>query len=378
MSDTRRASAGRPLRVAHCVHGLGLGGAQQIIRAIVALRSERIESHRVYSCEDGVLRGPVEAAGAEVRIVPRRVPKLDPLWAVALARRMVRDRIDVVHTHLFGDALHGYLAARAAGRPAITTLHCDYAFQSRLQRIGYRWRVSRTVACSEFVRRSFLDVDPRWEDAIVTIPNGIEPLPASAEAGAREALARELGVDPRAVWIASVGRLAEQKALDVLIRAVARLARKLDPAPCLILIGEGPQRGALERLASAEGVRDRVRFAGVRRDVDRLLPSLDVVAFSSIWEGLSVAMLEAMAAARCLVGTAVPGILEAVEDGREALVVPVGDDGALAAALERAVTSPGLREELGRAAQKRFLERFTAERMVRDYERLYGEVAAAA
>jgi glycosyltransferase involved in cell wall biosynthesis len=144
----------------------------------------------------------------------------------------------------------------------------------------------------------------------------------------------------------------------------------------LLLLGDGPQRRQLERQARDEGVAERVRFAGLRPDATRLLPVIDVVAFSSIWEGLSVAMLEAMAAARCIVGTQVPGILEAVRHEREALIVPVGDVAQLAAALGRVATSPQLRAELGRAARKRFQEQFTAERMVRDYEILYREARA--
>src|SRR5688572_16628258 len=116
--------AARPLRVAHLIHGLGLGGAQQIIRHIVAESDAASYEHLVYAGNDGVFRPDIEAAGARVCVVPRRLRLFDPLWLSALARRMREDRIAVVHTHLFGDNLHGYLAARwAGGIPVIMTLH---------------------------------------------------------------------------------------------------------------------------------------------------------------------------------------------------------------------------------------------------------------
>jgi len=283
----------------------------------------------------------------------------------ALARAMKRDRIDLVHTHLFGDSLHGYLAARSAGAlPVVMTLHCDFEFENPLQRLGYRWlvpRCTRTVACSHFVRSSFLAADGRWEPRLLTIQNGIEPPVAAPDPGLRSALAREFDFDPRGPLIASIGRLAEQKCLDDLIRALAQIVPGMDPAPTLLLLGEGPLRGKLEEQARDAGLAERVRFAGFRPDVTRLLPAIDVVAFSSSWEGLSVAMLEAMAAGRCIVGTEVPGILEAVRHEREALIVPVGDVDRLAAALKRVASSPEKRLELGGAARTRFLEHFTAE-----------------
>ncbi|MEM7586074.1 MAG: glycosyltransferase, partial [Acidobacteriota bacterium] len=104
------------LRVAHCIHGLGLGGAQKVIAALVRGRQDPRLEVFVYSCHGGVHREEIAAAGATVRLLPRHLPKIDPLWAMRLGRRMRRDRIDLVHTHLFGDSLHGVLAARLAGR----------------------------------------------------------------------------------------------------------------------------------------------------------------------------------------------------------------------------------------------------------------------
>ncbi len=388
------------MRVAHCIHGLGLGGAQEIIRQIVAGADRDGFQYLVYSCEDGAFRQRVAAAGAAVRILPRRLPKLDPLWVAGLARTMRRDGVDLVHTHLFGDSLHGWLGARLAGRlPVVMTLHIGVDGLTGLQRAGYRWllaRADQVVACSEFVRGSYAAAGWPVRRPLLTLRNGIAaPAPQPPPSGEELIdLRRELGLapaaarDPGARVVAAVGRLVEQKGLRHLLAAfgLLRAAGGLDGVH-LVLLGEGELRGELEGQARAEGVGDRVIFAGSRADVARLLPACDVVAFSSLYEGLPVALLEAMAAARCIVATDLPGIAEAVGDasdtsaasaGRAALLVPPADPAALAGALARVLADAALGRRLGAAAERRFRERFTAAQMVRGYERLYRDVAAAA
>lgn len=362
--------------IAHCIHGLGLGGAQLIVKQIVV--SGGAFRHFVYSPTDGVFRADVERAGATVRIVRRSIPKVDPIWVVRLSRAMRRDGIDLVHGHLFGDSLHGYLSARAAGIPTMVTLHSTYGFSSRLQRVGYRWLLPRcdgVVACSDAVRDSFVEAGAVRQGMIVRIHNAIpDPMQETADPRVRAEVRRELGLDPNVTVIATVGRLAPEKGQRYLIEAFARLAREVTPRPRLILLGEGPLLDVLQAQTYDLGIASLVQFAGFRSDVTRLLPAFDVVAVSSDFEGLSMAILEAMATARCIVATDIPGVVEAVREGQEALIVPVRDVGGLAAALRQAVSSPELRERLGAAARRRFLELFTPERMAVAYGEFYREM----
>ena len=368
------------MNVAHCIHGLGLGGAQQIIKFIVRGSDRQTFRHFVYSCDDGVFRGEIESAGATVRIIPRRIAKLDPWWVLALARAMRKDEIDIVHTYLFGDSLHGYLAAQAAGRiPVVMSLHTNLSSQSRLQQLGYRWlvrRVARTVACSDSVRGSFEDAMRPRAVSIQVIPNGIEPV--IVQRGNISDLKQTLGIDPHVNVIGTIGRLAPEKGYQFLIDAVARLSKSHVENFRLVLVGDGPLRAQLERQARRQGIDHLVIFAGFRPDVSALLGAFDIVAFSSICEALPVALLEAMAAGRCIVATSAPGIIDAVSDQREALLAPPQDPGALAQELARALADPALRRQLGEAAQRRYLAEFKAEGMVARYEQLYREVCVAA
>jgi glycosyltransferase involved in cell wall biosynthesis len=314
-----------------------------------------------------------------LRVLGRVLPKLDPLCVMRWARWMRQDRIDLVHTHLFGDSLHGHLAAAAAGGiPVVTTLQIGSAGVSRLQAIGYRWlipRCARVVACSDSVRVSFVEAGIARAGDLVTIRNGGESLLASRLEAA--ALRASLGIARDQTLLLCPGRLDPQKGHEILLHAVARLAADSARAPVLLLAGEGSLRETLVCQARREGVADRVRFLGFRSDVQHLLAAADVVVFASLHEGLSLGLLEAMAASRCIVATRVPGIAEAVRNGEEALLVPARDAAALAAALARASADAGLRAKLGMAARTRYLAEFGAERMVAAYEALYREVLGA-
>lgn len=350
--------------VAHCIHGLGLGGAQQVIKYLVRATANGRLRHVVYSCDDGVFRQDIERAGARVRIIPRRLPKFDPLWAMGLARAMRADEVAVVHTHLFGDSLHGYVAARAAGAPVVMTLHIAADGLSGLQRGGYRWllpRVARAVACSDAVARS-------WSAGMPVIANAIE---APRGGATRDAVRAALGLPADCLAIGAVGRLTHQKGFDCLIDALALLDT---PGARLVLVGDGELRAELTARAAQRGVGERVSFAGFRGDMAALWPAFDVVAFPSRFEGLPMALLEAMAAQRCIVASDAPGIGDAVADDVEAMIVARGDAAALAAALRRALGDAALRARLAAAAQRRFRNAFTADRMIAQYEALYGEV----
>jgi glycosyltransferase involved in cell wall biosynthesis len=366
------------MRVAHTIHGLGLGGAQEVIRQIVAGRRGDFVYH-VYTCEGGSLQARLEAAGARVRVLPRRLPKLDPGWVGRLARAMRVDGIDLVHTHLFGDSLHGYLAAQAAGGlPVVMTLHSERTLSTPVQRAGYRWllaRAAQVVACGDSVRRSFAG----WRTArpMRTVSNGLAPPPPAAGAAASAAAARlrsELGLPAGALVLATVGRLVELKGHRYLIEALAAALPSLPRPVRLVVFGDGPLGPALRARAAAAGIADLVVFAGFRDDVARLLPAIDVLVFSSVSEGLPMALLEAMAAGRCIVASDLPGIVEAVRHGSEALIVRPAATAELRAALVRAAGDAELRARLGQAARQRFLTGFTAQRMVASYEAIYREV----
>ncbi len=378
-SNDALVTEGKPIRIGHCIHGLGLGGAQQVIKYIVSGSDRRVFEHFVYSGKDGVFRREVEQAGARVATLRRWIPKLDPIWALRLARAMRRDGIDIVHTHLFGDSLHGYLAAKARdGLPVIMTLHNAKQNFSKLQLWAYRQllpRSTRVVACSASARDSFADIVEDAAVSMCTITNGFDATTtAKPTPQALAALKNSLGIPADALVVGAIGRMVEQKGFNYLISAFRALHQNSDRELRLVLLGSGTDLHKLQRQARSEGLGDTVLFPGFRSDAREILAIFDIVAFPSLFEGLPVALLEAMAAASCIVATNIDSLAEVLEHQRTALLVPPRDPPALARMLALALADPELRRRLGSSTREIYLEQFTASRMVRSYESLYRSI----
>lgn len=141
-----------------------------------------------------------------------------------------------------------------------------------------------------------------------------------------------------------------------------------------MLLGTGPDEAALRGQAAEAGIADRVSFLGFRADARELMVGFDILVFSSLYEGLPMTLLEGMACRRCVVATSAPGLGEVLTDGGDALLARPRDAESLATAILQAVEQPELRRRLGEAAFRTFLARYTVERMVGAYERLYHEV----
>jgi glycosyltransferase involved in cell wall biosynthesis len=164
--------------------------------------------------------------------------------------------------------------------------------------------------------------------------------------GARARARTALGVSDSALVVGTVGNFTPKKDHDTLLRATALVAER-HHALRLVLVGSGPLESALRRSAEAMALEDRVVFAGSRDDVATLMPAFDVFALSSRNEGLPIALLEAMGSGLPCVATAVGGVPEVITDGREGLLVPPGDERALADALSTMLCGPDLRESAG-------------------------------
>jgi glycosyltransferase involved in cell wall biosynthesis len=206
-------------------------------------------------------------------------------------------------------------------------------------------------------------------ESIAVIPPGLAP-DQFADLGSRAAALAKLGIPIDAFVVGTIGRLAQQKRHDVLIRAVASIA---NPRLHLVVVGSGELEEET-RLLAQDALGDRATMAGHRTDAISLLAGFDVFALSSDYEGLPFALLEAMAASRAIVTTDVQGSGEAVRDGREGLLVPRRDSGAMAAAIVRLSENRELADRLAKAARERFQAHFTADRMVERTEALYFEL----
>jgi glycosyltransferase involved in cell wall biosynthesis len=362
------------IRLAHCIWDTTACGAQEVLRLLLSeLDPDRFES-TVFTFQWGAVADQIVEQGVEVVALPPRVPKLDPSLVWRLRRRLRLGGYDVLHTHLFGAFLHGALALRGLdGLASVITLHADRE-DNRWQRLAYGHlleRADRVVACSREVAKVMGRRYPGpWKGRLRTIPNGIDVARFDVS---RSRARRELGLEENTRVVVTIGRLSEQKGHSVLLHALSRLLAR-HPETTLLIVGEGPLRPRLERLAEELRLAERVRFLGVRSDVPRVLAASDVFALSSLWEGLPMVMLEAMAARVPCVATSVGGIPEAMRNRDEGLLVPPNDAEALAAALTECLENDDMAGRLAKRARARVERDFSARRMAGEYASLYEEL----
>jgi glycosyltransferase involved in cell wall biosynthesis len=370
-----------PIRVLYVVGNFVAGGAE---RHLIELwkRIDRSRFEVVIACfrREGAFLAEAESLGWSVHelAVGRRIYDAAGLVGFARLVHLVRDlRPQVIHGYLFGPNLYAALAGRLAGVRVVAVAKRNVdAFETPrqvlMQRLAHRL-ATHVTAVSEAVADSVVALGvPR--SRITVIPNGVDAARFVPPAPVEEAR-RVLGGDTSPL-VGSVGCLAARKDYGTLLESLRLLADR-GLAFRAALVGEGPDRDALEARSAALGLADRVRFLGERADVDRLLVGMDVFVLSSREEGIPNALLEAMAAGRACVATAVGGTPEVLHDGETGWLVPPGEPGALADALEQALTRPGEARRRGAAAQRATREEMSIEAMVRRHEEFYERAIAS-
>jgi len=370
------------LRVLFVVGNFVAGGAE---RHLIELwrRLDRARFEVAIACfrREGAFLAEAESLGwpvHELRVGRRIYGVSGAAGLLRLLGIVRRFRPQVVHGYLFGPNLFAALAGRLAGVPAVVVAKRNVdAFETprqvRAQRLAHRL-ATHVTAVSEAVADSAMALGvPRGR--ITVIPNGVDTDRFDGRAPADEAR-RVLG-GGEAPLVGSVGCLAPRKDYGTLLEALALLAGR-GRAFGAVLVGEGPERAALEARSTALGLGARVRFLGERCAVERLLPGMDVFVLSSREEGIPNALLEAMAAGRPCVATAVGGTPEVLEDGATGWLVPAGSPEALAAALEEALARPEEALRRGAAARRAMRERHSIGAMARAHESFYERVSGGA
>lgn len=368
----------RRIRILYVVGNFVAGGAE---RHLVELwqRIDRTAFEVEIACfrREGQFLGEVDALGWPVRELGVGTRIYGPAGVVGLARlaRHALDfRPDVIHGYLFGPNLFAAIAGRLAGVPAVIVSKRNVdRFETRrqiaVQRFAHRL-ATRATAVSEAVADTVVELGvPR--DRVVVIPNGVDSRRFGAGVANGDGGAPRNGMPV----IGSVGCLAPRKDYGTLLAALGTLKSEGRRFRAM-LVGDGPERAQLETLAGSLGLADRVEFLGERPDVERLLPQMDVFALSSREEGIPNALLEAMAAGRPSVATAVGGTPEVLTDGETGWLVPAGDAAALAGALREALEDRAEAGRRGSAARHAVESRMGIDAMVRRYETLYRDVVS--
>jgi glycosyltransferase involved in cell wall biosynthesis len=342
------------MRVLHVDPERGFGGGEVQVLCLVRELAGRGVASTLAADAAGALVG----AAGDLPSVPLPIRNHFDLRAGLRLRRLARD-FDVVHFHT---ARAHALAPLCRGRGArlVVTRRMDYVpAGGPYVRFLYNHAVDVVIAISEGVRAALRTAGVR-DDRIRVVPSAVDERRVVAPPGARQALRAEWGVRADEVLVLVPGALERRKGHAVLLAAAARLAPRA-PSLRYVFCGAGRELEALRRVAV--GLDGAVVFAGFRPDIGACLAAADVAALPSLQEGLGVAVLEAMAAGLPVVASRVGGLGEAVVHGETGLLVPPGDAGALAAALDRVAGDPAFRARLGAAGRARVGERFSAAQM---------------
>jgi glycosyltransferase involved in cell wall biosynthesis len=340
------------------------GGQNQVLLTALGMAA-RGEAAAIACRAGGELEARARAAGAATAPLPFR-GDLWPPAIVGLARLLRRERPRALLLHDPHAVSAGLVASRLAGRvPLVAVRRVDFPLRGPLSRSKYAL-CDRVIVVSRAIG-SVVEEGGVRPARLRLVYEGVPDRPPAP--GGREAL----GVPKGAPVVGNVAALTGHKDHATLVEAMA-LLRPRFPEARLVIAGEGELRAALEALARARGIADRVVFAGFREDLDRLLPAFSVFCLSSRLEGLGTSLLDAMAFALPVVATAAGGIPEAVEDGVTGRVAPPRDPSALAGALADVLGDEERRKAFGAAGRRRYLERFTADRMVDETLRVLGEL----
>jgi glycosyltransferase involved in cell wall biosynthesis len=363
-------------RVLILIKGLGRGGAEQLLASALPYHADGLHYELAYRLPwKDALVPQLRRAGLPVHCLEGA----KGVGWVARLRRLVEDRgIDLIHSHSPTVAV----AARMATPRKVRHVYTEHNLWERYHPMTY-WanaltfpRSDHVFAVSEHVRDSIRYPRPLRGLRMPTVEvlyHGIDPSDVVGWQGV-DGVRAELGIDPDAPVVGTVANFKTHKRLDRMLR-VADLVRRRVPDVRFVLVGTGALEDNIRRLAHDHDLDRTVVFTGFRDDAQRLTAAFDVFAMSSEFEGLSVAVIEALALGTPAVVTGVGGMPEVIQDGQQGFVVPPGDTQALADRVVTLLEDEPLRLRMGEAGRER-ATRFDIRTTVRRMEEVYEELLA--
>ena len=384
---------------AQVIETLAVGGAENLaVRMANDLAARGHPSHLVAIERTGPLAARLDPGVTLHELDFRRGSvRNPPAFALSLRRGyrllsgLLRAHgIGVVQTHLPGANFWGLLLAFGGHAGIVATIHnnqefrygeADRRWRAALRKRAYRSivrRCARVIAVSEAVKRSFADelgLDRSGRTRIEAVPNGV-PIPAPLPPERRERLRAHYGVAVDDVLILAAGRHCEQKNFGDLVAAIALMDDDL-PRHRLVLAGDGELTPVLRSAVASAGLGERVAMPGNVGGIDALMSAADIFVLPSLWEGLPLVLLEAMAAGLPVVANRIPGVAEIVGDEREGVLVEPGRPQDLAGALTRLVRDPASRLRLGGAGRELVRCDYDLARVVARISAIYRDVSTA-
>ncbi|MCY2995550.1 MAG: glycosyltransferase family 4 protein [Planctomycetota bacterium] len=367
------------MRILYVIDHLGFGGAQTALADLLGAWPCRADTIRVLGLgRKTELRGRFHGLpNVEVTTLGHR--RWD-LRSIGEVRRIIRlGSYDIVHAHLCKAVCITLWSQPKHGARLVAHVHNDMRLDWRILRLALRrWqaRAAAVVAVSQHAAQTTQRSLGLPGHKLHVIHNPTRVLATDSQAGdlpRAAALRVALGLQPSAFVVGFVGRLSSEKGVTYLLQALAGL-QSSRPEIVAIVIGDGPLAEPLRREAERRGVAERVRFVGYQLDIARWLSAVDVAVFPSLYEGLPVALVEAMRQGIPVIASDVDGVPEVVHPEQTGILTPAGDVAALQAAMMRLADARDLGRQLAQNARVLADRMFSPERIGRELRALYGEL----
>ena len=365
--------------ICHVIHALGVGGAEVLVDQMIRRMQKDFRCIVAVLDEIGEIGTRLQDDGFIVEHLHRQ-PGIDRSCATRLRQFADREGAEVLHAHQCTPFFQAMLSRGLTGRrPVVFTEHGRHFpdTPSRKRAIVNRLllkRCDRLFGCGAAVRQALIDNEGLPESRVEVIYNGVDLRALSKPSpGARDRVRAEFGYSSTDFVTVQVARLHELKDHQTALKAVDEARHKI-PGLRLLLAGDGDQRSAIEQTIRERGLEQTVTLAGTRKDIADLLSASDVFLLSSISEGIPLTVIEAMAARRPVVSTAVGGLPELIEHSVSGMLAPSGDASSLAASLVQLYQNTDLRNQMAEVAAARAQEKFSLQGMLNSYRDVYYDV----
>ena len=360
---------------------LNLGGAERLlVDAMPYLNRQQFEYHIAYLLSDGNYLVPqFEAHGFPVHCLGMSSNYHFPLMLPRLHALQRRHRFDLIHAHLPLPGILARLIGRWFGIPVVYTEHNLperlHPITQWVSKVTYRWN-DRVLAVSQGVFDSITQLGWDQKASVIALLNGTPVEQIRAEVCNLNDLRRELGIPETHLVVGTVAVFSRQKRLEDWLEVARQVAEQREDVTFL-LVGYGPEDAVLRAKVATLGLTSRVIMPGFRADGRRLMGLMDVYLMSSEFEGLPIALLEAMTLAKPIVATNVGGIPEAVQNGKEGFLASVGAVADLSTYVLQLLNNPTLRLELGQCGAEKVEDKFHLKDRVQFTEDTYLELLSA-
>jgi glycosyltransferase involved in cell wall biosynthesis len=360
-------------KLVQVTHDLALGGLQRVIVNICrTIDREKFDISVLCLRELGCFTDEVKALGIPVTLIPQK-NGTDYLSFLKVADYFRSVKPDVIHTHNTQPFMDGTIAALLTGVKRI--IHTDHArsFPDKWRYMAIEWLMSqfayKVVGVSEHTSQNLMKYEKISPKKIVTIPNGIDPVPFDITID-KIKKRKELGLPDDGPILGVAVRLSEQKGLTYLIKAMPEIIKKF-PTVSLLIAGDGPLKDTLIEETKHLGVQNNVYFLGMRHDTAELLKLFDLYVLPSIWEGLPMIILEAMAAGCPIIATDVGGVGAAVRDGVNGILIHPEEIHTLGQKVVQLLDDERTCGKFAFNTRTIFDEEFSAENMTKMYQQFY-------